>query len=121
MKRVTPSNVYRGVPCSVVAVGCAMGVTARERIRALYSPSLKPNGYLSLGAMDRLVRANLSVTRRVNYKRGQRPILRDWAHENKGIKAILLVASHFIYFDGRDYHSFFWNGGDIITSVWEVG
>ena len=120
MKRITPKSIYRGAPCSVVAVGCAIGIAARERLGALYSPSLHSDGYLSLNGMNELIRANTSVVRRVNFKRGQRPVLRDWAHKHIGTKAVVCVSGHFVYFDGRDYHSFFWNGGDEVISVWEI-
>ena len=120
MKRIVPSNVYRDVPCSVVAVGCAAGITSKEAVQRLYSSSLHSDGYLSLDGMNRLVRAHVGVKRRVNYKRGQRQVLRDWSHEHLGTRAVICVAGHFIYFDGRDYHSFFWNGGNEVISVWEL-
>lgn len=28
------------------------------------------------------------------------------------------ILGHYLYFDGRDYHSFLWNGGDPVVSVW---
>lgn len=120
MKRVVPGSIYRGAPCSVVAVGCAAHITDPDALRGLYSDAMHADGYLSLDGMNRLVRANLAVTRRLNYRRGERLVLRDWAHEHRGTKAVICVAGHFIYFDGKDYHSFFWNGGDEVISVWEV-
>lgn len=118
MKRQTPNDIYQGWPCSVVAVGCALKNVSVEALNALKSPELHSDGYLSLKGMNDLIMANLSVTKRENYKRGERPALRDWAHEHKGTKAIVCVAGHFVYFDGRDYHSYFWNGGDPVISVW---
>lgn len=120
MKRIEPDRIYRGKPCSMVAVGCALGIASRDALESLRSPLLHKDGYLSLDGMNRLVRANLRVTRRVNYRRGHRPALRDWAHTHPGTKAVICVEGHFIYFDGRDYHSFLWNGGDDVISVWEV-
>lgn len=120
MKRVKPNDIFSGEPCSIVAVGCALGESSADALTRLRSPDLHRDGYLSLDGMNRLVRANLSVVRRLNYKRGQRPKLRDWAHTHPGVKAVICVAGHFIYFDGRDYYSFFWNGGDEVISVWEV-
>ncbi len=118
MKRITPNAVYELLPCSVVAVGCALGITTADRLNGLISDDLHEDGYLSLDGMNRLVRGNLTVKKRLNYRRGERPALRDWAHEHLGDKAIVCVAGHFLYFDGRDYHSFFWNGGDPVISVW---
>lgn len=120
MKRIEPDEVYRELPCSVVAVGCALGIASESRIESLISPDLHSDGYLSLDGMNALIRANTGVIRRRNYRRGERPALRDWAHANLGTRAVICVAGHFIYFDGRDYHSFFWNGGDPVICVWEL-
>lgn len=117
MKRVLPKDIYRGHPCSVVAVGCALGVGVRDD---LFSDELKSDGYLSLKSMNSLIRSKLKVVKRVNFKRGERPILCEWAHENFGKKAIICLEGHFIYFDGEDYYSFFWNGSDKIVTVWYI-
>jgi hypothetical protein len=116
MKRIIPSHIYEGQPCSVVAVGCAMGLV--DGLGRLVSPDLHDDGYLSLNSMNRLIRANLIVNRQVKFKKGERPVLRDWAHENLGKRAVVCVLGHFLFFDGRDYHSFFWNGGDEVVCVW---
>lgn len=118
MKRIIPDSVYEGLPCSMVAVGCAMGIVSQEAVQALRSPNLHGDGYLSLNDMNRLIRANLAVKSRENFKRGQRPALRDWAHQHLGQRAMVCVLGHYLYFDGRDYHSFLWNGGDPVVSVW---
>ena len=118
MKRITPKPILSAVPCSVCAMACALDTTDRNALLALKSNDLHEDGYLSLNGMNKLIRANLSVKKRMDYRRGERPALRDWAHEHLGDKAIVCVAGHFIYFDGRDYHSFFWNGGDPVIAVW---
>lgn len=120
MKRIIPSDIYKEIPCSVVALGCALGITSKNDLEGLFSDELKADGYLSLNGMNKLIRAHIDVKKRVNYKRGERPILVEFAHSHKGQKAVICVAGHFIYFDGRDYHSFFWNGGDPVISVWYV-
>ena len=120
MKRILPAKIYEGIPCSAVAVGCALGCADKKATDALMSPELKDDGYLSLDGMNRLIRSNLGVTRRVNFRRGERPALRDWAHANLGTRAVVCVLGHYLYFDGRDYHSFLWNGGDEVVSVWEL-
>lgn len=118
MKRITPPDMYRGLPCSVVSVGCALGIANTGALSGLYSPHLQDGGYLSLKGMNALIRANMAVKRQAYYKRGDRPILRDFAHEHIGERAIICLLGHYIYFDGRDYHSFFYNGGDQVVSVW---
>ena len=118
MKRITPNRDYEELPCSIVAVGCALNISAWEAVFTLKSPDLHNDGYLSLDAMNRLIRANMTVTKRENFKRGERPALRDFAHSHLGQRAVICVLGHYLYFDGRDYHSFLWNGGDPVVSVW---
>lgn len=118
MKRIVPSDIYGYEPCSVVAVGCALGITEKNALKALKSNLLKDDGYLSLAGMNKLIRANLNVKKRVDYKRGERPLLVEFGHSHKGQKAIICVLGHYVYFDGRDYHSFFWNGKDQVVCVW---
>jgi len=116
MKRITPNKNYRELPCSAVALGCALGVQAPSD--ALCSSELRSDGYLSLAAFNRLIRANIRVIRHINFKRGGAPLLRDWARESKSWRTIVCVKGHYVYFDSRDYHSFLWNGGDPVISVW---
>ena len=118
MKRVVPDKIYRGLPCSTVSVGCALGVANRAAIRGLKSPYLTEDGFLSLTDMNHLVRAHLRVKRRKTFREEDRPVLRDFAHSNLGKRAVVCVLGHYLYFDGKDYHSFFWNGGDEVVSVW---
>lgn len=118
MKRIQPNKIYERMPCSVVAIGCALGLTDKAALRGLKSPFLKSDGYLSLDGMNALVRARLAVKKRQNYRRDERPVLRDWAHENIGHPAVVCVFGHFLYFDGRDYYSFFKNGDDEVVTVW---
>lgn len=111
MKRIVPSDKLQGVPCSLVAVACALGVDTPP---AESRPKLK-DGYASLDEMNKYVRANLAVRKRVNFKRGNRPLLREL---KPGTRAVVCVRGHFLYHDGRDYHSFLWNGGDEVVTVW---
>lgn len=112
MKRITPSRKLEGVPCSLVAVACALGV---DEPPTKARPKLKNGGYASLDEMNKYVRANLAVRKRVNFKRGNRPLLRELKPDTG---AVVCVRGHFLYHDGRDYHSFLWNGGDEVVSVW---
>ena len=118
MKRILPNDIYRDLPCSVVAVGCAKGITIRSEAKKLLSDELKQNGYLSLNGMNTLVRANCDVIKTEQYKRSERPELREFAHQNEGKKAVICVLGHYVYFDGHNYHSFFFNGGDQVVKVW---
>lgn len=119
MKRHEPSSIYRGEPCSIVAVGCAMGITSKRELSALTPPSLHSDGYLSLDGMNRFIRANMAVKKRVNFRRGERPCLRDFCHGFPG-KAVVCVRGHFVYVEDGDYYSFFRNGNDDVISVWQL-
>ena len=119
MKRILPDEIYRGVPCSVVSMGCALKITDRNALNALFSKELHSDGYLSLKGMNALVRSKMSVLRRTDFKRGQRPCLRDFCHSFSG-KAVVCLLGHFVYVEGGDYHSFFFNGDDPVVAVWEV-
>lgn len=118
MKRVIPDDIYRGLPCSVVSAGCALGIDDLSRLSALFSGDLHDDGYLSLDGMNRLVRANMGVLRCEYFKRGQRPELCDFARAHEGQRAIICLLGHFIFFDGQDYHSFFENEEDPVVKVW---
>ena len=118
MKRITPCDIYLNKPCSVVALGSALGMSDEKAIKALYSEELDGSGYLSLKGMNRLVRKFLKVKRQEKFKRGERPSLRDYVHEHIGIKAIICVYGHYVYYDGKNYHSFLYNGNDDVVSVW---
>lgn len=120
MKKIIPPDIYRGLPCSAVAVGCAKGVAHRSEAQCLCAADLKEDGYLSLKGMNALIRANLAVLRRDNFKRGERPLLREWARNHRKQKAVVCVKGHYVYFDGDDYHSFFWNGGDEVITAWYI-
>jgi hypothetical protein len=68
--------------------------------------------------MESLLKANLSIQGKVYYKRDERMALRDFAHANEGRKAVICLLGHYVYFDGHNYHSFFWNGGDPVVQAW---
>ena len=126
MKRILPNKVYKGLPCSVVAVGCAMGIDDKAEAKELLAEAregafgggrLQADGYLSLRGMNALIRGHKAVTGRVDYKRGQRPCLRDFCHSYSG-KAVVCLLGHFIYVEGGNYYSYFFNGDDPVVSVW---
>ena len=119
MKRIIPSDFYKNKPCSVVAVGCALGIASESALNALKSPFLREDGYLSLKGMNRLIRANAEVLWRRDFKRGSRPVLRDFCHEFKG-RAVVCVQGHFVFVNDGDYYSFFYNGNDEVISVWAL-
>ena len=116
MKRIIPNDIYLEKPCSMVAVGTARGETDRRKLKT--PEGLKADGYLSLNNMTKYIKENLGKAKKVVYKRGERPLLREWVHSNIGKKAIVCCLGHFVYVDGKDYYSYFPNGGDEVVCVW---
>ena len=109
MKRIKPSEALRGVPCSLVAVSCALGVD-------IPPTGMKLKGtHGTLADMNRYVRMHLPVIRQIKYRRGERPKLKDL--HIKG-KAIVCVYGHFLYLENETYWSFFKNSDDDVVCVW---
>lgn len=120
---IIPDKVYNEVPCSVVAVGTALGKTDAEWVGFLWRKAklegLKPDGYLSLDGMNQYIRENLKVRKKTSYKRGERPFLKDFLKDNKG-RYIICVYGHYIYANGGEYYSFFNNDRDPVVATWEL-
>lgn len=114
MSRITPDKLYDGLPCSMVAVGCAKNDAAELVSRAV---GLKGDGYLTLDDMNRYIRANLSVRKKEYFKRGERPLLKDFLNGNTE-RAVVCLLGHYVYVDGEDYWSFFKNEFDPVVCVW---
>lgn len=110
MKRRKPSDKLRGKPRSIVAVSCATK-------NPTGSPVLKSDGYATLTAINDYIRRNLKVLRRVNYRRGERPRLRDLHLDGRGIVCVL---GHYLYVDHEEYWSFFRNEDDRVVAVWQI-
>ena len=60
---------------------------------------------------------NLPIKKRINYKRGERPKLKDLHLLGK---AIVCVYGHFVYLDHEAYWSFFNNEEDEVVSLWVI-
>ena len=115
--RYIPESVYHGVPCSIVAVGTALGYETEEEVGSLKPIGIYPDGYLPLEAGNKFIRQHLPVAKREYFKRGQRPRLGDILAGNKR-EAIICCYGHLIYADGESYYSFFENVNDDVVSVW---
>ena len=117
MKRIMPSVPdydLNNLPCSIVAVSCALGYVPDF---TEYMKKLKSDGYATLNASNRFIRDNLDVKKRTDYKRGQRPLLKD-LHLDR--RAIVCVYGHLVYLDHETYWSFFENEDDDVVAVWEL-
>lgn len=113
MERIEPNAYLNGYPCSVVAVACALGTMPQKTEE--YMAQLKPDGYATLAVGNKFIRNNLEVKKRVDYKRGQRPKLKDLHITGK---AIVCVYGHLVYVDQETYWSFFDNENDEVVAVW---
>ena len=120
MRQIIPSLAYDDLPCSIVAVGCALGYTDSASVMALNAVGLHKDGYLSLQNMERLIKANFEVDCKVYFKRGSRPTLEEFAERRMGLRAIVCLEGHFVYFDGENYYSFFENSKDRVVQAWYV-
>ncbi len=109
MVRIAPENSISGLPCSIAAVSCALGYVPEKL------PSLRNDGWATLNAANKFIRAHLRVKKRVNYKRGERPLLKDL---HVGGKAIVCVYGHFLFLDHETYYSSYNNQCDEVVAVW---
>ena len=111
MWRHDPGPALRMAPCLLVAVASALGRRPEGKAE------LRDDGYATLRAANKFIRANLPVARRRDFKRGERPKLRELSFAGK---AIVCVLGHYIFLDGDDYWSFFDNEEDDVVAVWEL-
>lgn len=113
MKRIEPAGYLHGYPCSVVAVACAIG-SIPDGV-PVYLEQLRADGYATLQTANRFIRGRLPVRKRTDYKRGQRPKLKEL---NLDGKAVVCVYGHMVYVENDSYWSFFENEEDEVVTVW---
>lgn len=118
-------------PCSICAVKTAIELSMwcpwdpeEEDIRYFKMPediNIKSDGYVTLKDMNKLVRKNFDVTKRLTFKRGERPTLKDFIRDNPYETAIICCLGHYLYLQEGTYYSFFNNDNDDVVSVWLLG
>lgn len=113
MNRIIPPSDLNGLPCSVTAVSCVLGRIPEDT--PVYLKKLKSDGYATLQTANRFIRDHLPVRKRIDYRRGERPKLRELHLDGK---AVVCVYGHLIYVEGETYHSFFYNENDDVVAVW---
>lgn len=116
MNQIVPNELYEDQPCSVVAIGCAMGGNVLPVVRT------KEDGYATLRDINVAVRENLQVARYNYYPRETRPNLWQLMQERKKGRAVVCVLGHYVYcdFGKSEYYSFFDNAMDRVVAVWEL-
>lgn len=124
MNRILPPKEWENEPCSLCAVKTALKLNIPPEYKHLFSEMVVPDGYIlrkdgyaALNSMNKLVRFNLSVRKRIDYKRGERPLLKEYIPNNQE-RAIICVLGHYIYQEYDTYYSFFDNDNDEVVSVW---
>lgn len=124
LNRMLPPGEWANEPCSLCAVKTALKLTIPPEFKHLFSEmvvpdafTLRESGYATLNSMNKLVRANLSVRKRIDYKRGERPLLKEYIPNNQE-RAIICCLGHYIYQEYDTYYSFFNNDNDEVVSVW---
>ena len=115
--RINPKSKYHGLPCSYVATGCAYEQIYQVMFNAELPDNLKNDGYLELDDVNKFIRRFFEVRKKQYFKRGERPVLKDFLSDNNDM-CIICVYGHLIYVDGKDYWSFFENGNDEIVCIW---
>lgn len=113
IKRIAPPAVFDGFPCSQTAVGSALGLFTEA------PAGLKPDGYLSLDAMNRYIRSRLPVEKVESFRRGERPTLAEFLKSRDGCY-VICVEGHFLYAEGETYWSFFDNDDDLVVRAWHI-
>ena len=116
MERRTPKDPagrLDGMPCLVVAVDLAKGILESPH----GWPELRKDGYASLNAANAWIRENLPVKRRKDYRRGNRPRLKDLHLDGM---AVVCVHRHYIFLDHEVYWSFLDNEEDEVVTVWKL-
>lgn len=117
--RFEPHPKFNGYPCSYVGTGCAYENIYGEQFPHPLPPGLKGDGYATLETENKYLRSIMPVRKKQYFKRGERPLLKDFLKENKE-PCCICVYGHFLYACGQDYWSFFDNDNDEIVCIWYI-
>ena len=125
MERIAPPDPnWISLPCSICAVKTALDFWVPPKLKDDFKEINIPDGfvvkkdsYVTLNSMNKLIRSNLPVRKRVNFKKGERPLLKDYIPNNQET-AIICCLGHYIYQEYDKYYSFYNNDNDEVVSVW---
>lgn len=115
--RKEPDKKYRGQPCSVTCVGTAYDHIHTWPFMIVKPEGIRYDGYLSLKYMNQFTREFLPVAKKVNFKKNERPQLKDFLSTNDA-SCCICVLGHYLYADTQTYWSFFDNDNDEVIAVW---
>lgn len=104
------------LPCSQIALMCA----AEDMVVPLtvQPPKVDKVGYCRLQDMNQVIRKVFPQARFIYVNRAFRNTLSHLIAGHQGIKMIICVQGHFIYFNGSDYYSYFNNDNDTVIAIW---
>ena len=117
--KITPSERFNGIPCSMVALYYAYKNIYNQRIAVEEIIRTRPDGYLALSKMNNYINMFFKVKKAQQYGSTKRFSLDDFLKTNDK-KCIICVLGHYIYVDGKNYYSFFDNEKDKIVKIWYV-
>ena len=122
MNRIEPRDFYLDMPCSIVAIGCALDDLNRLQFTSLlglYNEAKANNNYAPLQRVGQEIYRHLQVKKYTYFPRAQRIALKDFRGSGK---AIICVYGHYLYCDFTidSYYSFFDNDEDKVVAVWEL-
>ena len=116
MKRIIPENIYRDLPCSYVAIGCAKGGLQDVKV------SVKADGYATLRDTNKAIRENLKIRKYEYYNRADRITLAELMKRETQGRAVICVYGHYVFadFGSKEYYSFFDNSEDLVVAIWHL-
>lgn len=118
MRKIPPCE-YGNMPCSYVAAGCAYFDMKYAKLNAPLPGVIGKDGYLTLESANNFFRKVLSIRKKQNFKKGHRPLLKDFLERNTE-RACVCVCGHYIYVNGHDYWSFLDNDNDEVVCAWYI-
>jgi len=117
--KITPSERFNGIPCSMVALYYAYKTIYNQRIAVEEIIRTRPDGYLALSKMNNYINMFFKVKKAQQYGSTKRFSLDEFLKTNDK-KCMVCLEGHYIYVDGKNYFSFFNNEKDKVVKIWYV-
>lgn len=115
-------------PCSVVALNCALRYFGRINGNECdtlteYVSYRESDGYCSLANMKKAVKSLFPKSKFIYFKGNERDTLDEVQGFYGGFsnrQAIVCVLGHYIFLNGHDYYSYFFNNEDKVVAIWFI-
>ena len=115
MIRVSPAAILGHLPGSIIAVACASGGDWSDS-NAFYE-STKKSKQPELSAVNSFIRENIDIRRRIDYRKDERPMLKD-LHLNG--RAIVSACGNYIYVDHERYWAYVNSEYGLVDVIWII-